>query len=97
VTSTATTTTVVVPAQAAVAIQNFAFNPASVTVKAGTTVTWTNADSASHTVTSDSGSLMKSALLATGQSYSVTFTTPGTFTYHCSVHPMMHGTVVVTN
>lgn len=80
----------------AVVIQNFAFSPASVTIKTGTTVTWTNDDNVGHTVTSDSGSLMNSPVMVHGQSYSVTFTNHGTFNYHCSVHPMMHGTVVVS-
>jgi plastocyanin len=83
------------PPAAAVTIQNFAFSPASVTVPTGTTVTWTNRDSAPHQVGSDTGAFQGGAL-GTGASYSFTFTTPGTFPYHCVIHPSMHGTVTVT-
>lgn len=78
-----------------VTIQNFQFSPQSITVAAGTTVTWTNRDSVSHTVTGDNGG-PASSQIATGQSYSYTFATPGTYTYHCTIHPMMKGTVIVT-
>lgn len=78
-----------------VAIENFDFNSDSITINAGDTVKWTNNDSTRHTVTSDSGSTMDSDLLSQGESYSVTFDTPGTYTYHCSPHPGMTGTVVV--
>lgn len=77
-------------------IKDFAFSPARISVKAGTTVTWMNSDNAPHTVTSDSGDLLRSPTLARGQSFSFTFTTPGTASYHCAVHPMMKGTVTVT-
>jgi plastocyanin len=81
----------------AVAITNFAFAPAALTVKAGTTVTWTNKDADAHTVTSQgSGGPLQSAALATGRSYSFTFTTPGTFSYLCTIHPFMTATVTVT-
>jgi plastocyanin len=79
----------------AVAIQNFAFSPATVTVKTGTTVTWTNRDQDSHTVTAMAGSF-HSPTLNTGQSYRYTFTTPGRFDYLCTIHPFMTATVVVT-
>jgi plastocyanin len=78
-----------------VAIQNFAFSPASVTVKTGTTVTWTNRDQDSHTATAMSG-VFHSPTLNTGQSYHYTFTTPGHFDYLCTIHPFMTATVVVT-
>lgn len=78
----------------AVSIANFAFSPASITVAVGKSVTWTNNDSATHTVTWDDGSA-GSDRLAPGASYSRTFTTAGTFTYHCSIHTSMKGTVVV--
>lgn len=81
----------------AVSIKGFAFSPLNLSVKVGTKVTWTNNDSAPHTVTSDSGTLLNSPTLSPGQSYSVTFTTPGTVNYHCTIHPMMRGTVTVTN
>lgn len=81
----------------AVSIMNFAFSPAALTVKAGTTVTWTNKDSDAHTVTSQgSGGPLRSAALATGQSYSYTFTKPGTYSYLCTIHPFMTATVTVT-
>ncbi len=78
-------------------IKNFAFDPSSVTVKTGTTVTWVNQDGAPHTVVSDAGSpaAFTSDSLSTGNSYKFTFTQPGTYTYHCSIHPSMAGTIVV--
>ena len=78
-----------------VAIQNFAFSPASMTIHAGDTVVWTNMDSTAHTVTSDSGSELASQSIGNGQTYSHTFNTAGTYTYHCSIHPSMHGTITV--
>ncbi|HEV2636216.1 MAG TPA: cupredoxin family copper-binding protein [Actinocrinis sp.] len=81
----------------AVAIKNFAFAPAALMVKVGTTVTWTNQDSDNHTVTSQgSGGPLQSAALDTGQSYSYTFTKPGTYSYYCTIHPFMIATVTVT-
>jgi plastocyanin len=79
-----------------VAIRSFAFGPAAITVKPGTTVTWTQQDEDQHTVTADDGSFASSPL-TTGQGYTHTFTDPGTYHYHCSIHPFMHGTVVVAN
>ena len=75
-------------------IKDFAFNPPSIEVAAGTTVTWTNSDSAPHTATQDGGGF-QSGRLDQGQSFSFTFDTAGTFEYHCEFHPNMHGTVVV--
>lgn len=88
----------VVPAAGdTVAIKNFAFGPATLAVKMGTTVTWTNQDADPHTVTSQgSGGPLKSAALTTGQSYSYTFTTPGTYAYLCTIHPFMTAKVTVT-
>jgi plastocyanin len=77
-----------------VSIVDFAFQPGSLEVAAGTTVTWTNAGAAPHTVTSDSGAF-DSGQLAPGASFSQTFDTPGTYTYHCEIHPNMTGTIVV--
>ncbi len=81
-----------------VMIQNFAFSPATLTVKAGTTVTWTNNDGTQHTVTPDAGAPagFGSGGLSPGTSYSFTFTSPGTYPYHCSIHTSMKGTVIVT-
>jgi amicyanin len=80
-----------------VTISNFAYSPASIKVKVGDTVTWTNKDSIGHTVTADKSSsdAPASDLLAQGQSYSFTFKKAGTFTYHCVPHPNMHGSVIV--
>ncbi|SOE06582.1 Plastocyanin [Streptomyces sp. Ag109_G2-15] len=81
----------------AVAIKNFAFSPATLKVKAGTTVTWTNQDTDAHTVTSaGSGGPLHSAALATDATYSYTFTKPGTYAYLCTIHPFMTATVEVT-
>ncbi len=80
-----------------VAIKNFAFAPASVTVKVGTTVTWTNQDTDAHTVTSQNNAgPLNSQALNTGQGYSYTFTAPGTYSYLCTIHPFMTATVTVT-
>ena len=78
----------------AVSIDNFTFNPAALTVKAGTTVTWTNKDDIPHAVAAV-GKQFKSKVLDTDNSYSFTFTTPGTYAYFCSLHPHMTGTIVV--
>ena len=77
-------------------IQNFAFAPSALTVKVGTTVTWTNDDTDEHTVTSQHAGPLKSAALPTGGHYSVTFTRPGTYAYLCTIHPFMTATVTVT-
>lgn len=81
--------------KAKVKIANFMYMPASLQVKAGTKVTWTNTDSANHTVTSDSGNGVDVSNLQKGQSASYTYKKPGTYKYHCNFHPFMHGTVVV--
>ncbi|MHB9847648.1 cupredoxin domain-containing protein [Streptomyces sp. Tue6028] len=84
-------------AENAVAIRNFAFSPATLKVKAGTTVTWTNQDTDAHTVTSaKSGGPLHSAALAIHATYSYTFTKPGTYAYLCTIHPFMTATVEVT-
>lgn len=71
-----------------------AFNPDDLSVTAGTTVTWTNTDSITHTSTSD-GPGWNSANIAPGGQFSTMFPTPGTFHYHCAIHPGMIGTVTV--
>lgn len=80
-----------------VTMKNFAFNPATLTVKPGTVVTWVNQDSAPHTVVSDAGdpAAFSSGQLSTGGTYTFTFTTTGTYGYHCTIHPSMTGTVIV--
>jgi len=75
-------------------ISGFAFNPGSITIKVGQTVTWTNNDSASHNVIADDGSFT-SKTLATGDSFSFTFDKAGSYTYKCGFHARMTGTVVV--
>ncbi len=76
-------------------ISNFAFVPSTLTIRKGDTVVWTNTDPVSHTVTSDSGSELNSALIPNGQNYSHTFNTAGTYSYHCSVHVTMKGQITV--
>ena len=79
-----------------VSIKNFAFSPVNISVKAGTKVTWTNNDSATHTVTETDGKTgPSSGNLANGDSYSFTFTKPGIYHYDCAIHPNMTGTVTV--
>ena len=75
-------------------ISGFAFNPNSLTIKVGDTVTWTNLDSAAHTVVADDGSF-KSDRLITGATFQYTFNTAGTFTYKCGIHASMTGTLIV--
>jgi amicyanin len=77
-----------------VKIDNFTFGPAELTVKAGTTITWTNRDDIPHTVVS-TDKAFKSKVLDTDEEFSATFRTPGTFSYFCSIHPKMIGKVVV--
>ena len=79
----------------AITIRNFAFGPQVVTVKPGSTVHWANGDSEAHTVTSDTGAF-GSPVLQPGAGYSFTFTKPGTYSYHCTIHPFMTGKVVVS-
>jgi plastocyanin len=78
----------------AVQIADFAFSPASITVAAGSTVTWTNGDSAGHTVTADDGTF-DSSTIANGDTFSQAFPDAGSFAYHCAIHPNMKATVVV--
>ncbi len=82
-------------ASLAVSIDNFTFTPPSLTVKAGTTVTWTNKDDIPHGIASSGNAFAKSPALDTDQNYSFTFTTPGTYQYFCYIHPHMVGTIVV--
>jgi len=77
-----------------VTIQNFAFSPATLTISVGKTVTWTNSDSVTHTIASDDGSF-DSGNIVPGQTFSRTFSTAGTYAYHCSIHPSMKGAIVV--
>lgn len=95
--ATSSTTTVATSSKnVAVGIQNFAYSPATLTVKTGTKVTWTNYDSAPHTVTSVSGTVLDSPNITTGKSFSYTFTKAGTYNYYCTIHPNMKATIIVT-
>jgi amicyanin len=78
----------------AVSIDNFTFNPQKLTVKAGTTVTWTNKDDIPHAIAAVDKEF-KSKVLDTDNGFSFTFTTPGSYDYFCSLHPHMTGTIVV--
>jgi len=82
------------PPAAAVSIGNFTFKAPVVTVKAGTTVTWTNGDDIPHTVVSKDG-VFRSKVLDTGDRFSFTFAKAGQFGYFCSLHPHMTGTIIV--
>jgi plastocyanin len=75
-------------------VKDFTFMPATLTVSAGSKVTWVNKDDEPHTVVSDSG-LFRSAALDTDESFSFTFDKPGTYHFTCSIHPRMVGTIVV--
>jgi plastocyanin len=80
----------------AVAIIDFAFEPATVTVFVGEPVTWTNNSGHNHTVTSDEGSELDSGTIGPGEAYGHVFESPGAYTYHCDFHPdRMTATVVV--
>jgi len=80
----------------AIEIQDFAFDPPNVRVPVGATITWTNRDSARHTVTSDEGDELASDLLGRGESYRHTFSQPGVYAYHCRPHPNMKGIITAT-
>ena len=84
----------VMAADSPVSIAGFAFDPATVTIQVGDSVTWTNADSVAHTATAGDGSF-DTGSIANGDSETVTFDTAGTFAYICSIHPQMTGSVVV--
>ena len=79
-----------------VAMQDYAYGPVTLTIQAGDTVEWVNHDQASHDVaTTSAPAPFHSPLLATGQTWSFTFTVPGTYSYYCSVHPDMRAQIVV--
>jgi plastocyanin len=77
-----------------IVVKGFMFNPTPLTVKTGSTVTWTNMDDEPHTVVSDTG-LFKSGGMDTNESFSFKFDKPGTYHFTCSIHPRMVGTIVV--
>jgi len=76
-------------------IKDFAFNPQTLTVKSGEKVTWINRDEEPHTIVSVEKQFKKSTALDTDQEFTVTAGAPGTYSYFCSVHPKMTGTIVV--
>lgn len=78
-----------------ITIKNFAFSPASITVKKGDTIVWINNDTMGHTVTGNNGGPASPTITING-AYSFTFNDVGTFPYHCAIHPSMTGTVTVT-
>ena len=78
---------------AQVIMKNRAYDPATVTIKVGDTVTWVNQDAPQHDVVADNGEF-KSKLFDKGGAFSFTFTKAGTYPYHCSIHPGMTGTVI---
>jgi plastocyanin len=75
-----------------IAIKNFAFSPAELTIKAGDTVIWTNDDSAPHTIKSEN---FNSQTLSTGDIFSFKFARLGTYDYICGIHPSMKGKIIV--
>jgi len=77
-------------------IKDFAFNPQTITVKSGEKITWINRDEEPHTVVSVGKQFKKSSALDTDQTYTIVAGAPGTYSYFCSVHPKMTGTIVVT-
>ena len=77
-----------------VVIENFSFAPATLTVKAGTKVTWINRDDVPHTV-NENDKRFKSSTMDTDDQFSYTFSTPGTFNYFCALHPRMTGQIIV--
>lgn len=85
------------PTAGDVAIVDFDFEPGSLQTSVGESVTWTNQDSATHTVTSDGSGPMASGDVAEGETYEVTFDAAGTYEYLCTIHPTMRGTVEVSS
>ena len=77
-----------------IVVKDFMFTPMSLTVKAGSTVTWANMDEEPHTVVSNTG-LFHSGALDTNESFSFKFDKPGTYKFACSIHPRMVGTIIV--
>src|SRR5256885_11484661 len=79
-----------------ITIQNFAYRPATITVKAGSTITVKNQDSATHTVTADNNAFDTGNISGGATKTMTAPSTPGSFPYHCTIHPFMHGTLTVT-
>jgi plastocyanin len=83
------------PAVPQITIDNFSFAPPTLTVAAGTEVTWVNHDDIPHTVVSEDKTTFKSRALDTDEKFSFTFSKPGTYTYFCSIHPKMTAKIIV--
>jgi plastocyanin len=83
------------PAAVTVKIDNFTFDPPTITVAAGTTVTWVNDDDTPHTVAASDGKSFRSKALDSEDRFAFKFSTPGTYPYFCSIHPHMTGRVIV--
>jgi plastocyanin len=81
--------------EVAVTIKDFAFSPADIKASVGQTITFTNGDSAPHTATLDDDSCT-TPNIANGSSDGLTFTAPGTYPFHCNVHPNMKGTITIS-
>jgi len=77
-----------------VSIENFTFNPSTLTIANGTQVKWINNDNTDHTIVDEKG-LFNSGTLNPGKNFTYTFTTTGTYNYYCSLHPSMRGTIQV--
>lgn len=95
--STAAPTTNSGETSLSVEIKNFVFNPETINISKGQTVTWTQFDLAPHTITSVNSVFPNSPSLSKGQTYNYTFNETGTFEYYCSIHPSMKGKVIVNN
>ena len=80
--------------ESTVTIANYSYSPATLTIKVGDTVTWTNQDSVGHTATADDNSF-DTGILTKGKSGTITFNKAGTYPYHCTPHPVMKGTIIV--
>lgn len=76
-------------------VQTWTYTPATLTVKAGTTLTWRNTGGVAHTVTADDGKTFESGNLPKNATFSLTATAPGSFSYHCKYHKWMKATIVV--
>jgi plastocyanin len=92
--TTQPTTPATIASGSIVILSNFAFSPATLTVAVGSTVTWTNKDASSHTVTSDT-EVFNSGGMSQNATFSYTFNTAGTYAYHCIIHTYMKGTIIV--
>jgi plastocyanin len=77
-----------------IVVKDFMFNPNTLTIKAGSSVTWSNKDDEPHSVVSDAG-LFRSGAMDTDESFTFKFDKPGTYHFTCSIHPRMVGTIVV--